>query len=105
MNHPQNQTTISYITHKFNHPFHELPQNSILKTSELQRVEIDTISTLFSTFCSVDLLQMPKHFQKQEANNNFTMELKDLSTNNQLNSSMAKFNEQKEKEKETKKNN
>jgi hypothetical protein len=48
---------------------------------------------------------MPKHFQKQEANNNFTTELKELSTKNQLNGSMAKFNEQKEKEKETKKNN
>jgi hypothetical protein len=45
---------------------------------------------------------MPKHFQKQEANN-FMTELKELSTNNQLNGSMAKFHEQKEKEKETKK--
>ncbi len=102
-NHPHNQTTIWWITHKFNRPFHELPQNSILKTSDLQRVEIDTMSILFFHFLQWgNLLQMPKHFQKQEANN-FMTELKELSTNNQLNGSMAKFHEQKEKEKETKK--
>jgi Cft2 family RNA processing exonuclease len=81
-----------------------LPQNSILKTSDLQRVEIDTMSILFFHFLQCgNLLQMLKHFQKQEANNNFMTELKELSTNNQLNGSMAKFNEQKEKRKGNKK--
>ncbi len=125
MNHTQNQSPIAWCTHKTNHPLHESPtksNNHFMNNPQIQ-LPISRIATKFNLknlgsskswnryyvypffhFLQCGkLLQMSKHFQKQEANNNFTTELKELSTNNQLNGSMAKFNEQKEKEKETKK--